>query len=147
MTTARGSKNAVAGPGPLLLFDGECGLCNAVVRFLMRADKAAVLRYAPLQGETGQATLRRLGLPTEDFESVVFLPDAGGADFRLKTDGVCAVFAALGGVWRAVAWFRVVPRSWRDALYTLVARLRYRLFGEYKPRPYAKPEWARRVLP
>ena len=91
------------GAGSLLLFDGECGLCNAVVRFLLRRDVAGRLRFARLQGEVGQATLRRLGLPTEDFDSLVFLPDAGGDVVRLRTDGVAAVFRApIGGFLHAI---------------------------------------------
>lgn len=60
---------------PVLLYDGECGLCNAVVRFLIAEDSTARLRFAPLQSEPAQAYLRAQGLPTEDFDSIVFVPD------------------------------------------------------------------------
>ena len=131
----------------LLLFDGECGLCNAVVRFLLRRDVAGRLRFARLQGEVGQATLRRVGLPTEDFDSLVFLPDAGGDVVRLRTDGVAAVLQCLPGGWaRLGRWLLVVPAPVRDFGYKLVARTRYALFGEYVPRPLERPEWADRFL-
>ena len=56
---------------PVLLFDGECGLCNGVVRFLLRQDTAARLHFAPLQSGPAQEYLRAQGLPTADFDSLV----------------------------------------------------------------------------
>ncbi|MBC8009004.1 MAG: DUF393 domain-containing protein [Burkholderiales bacterium] len=135
------------GRRPVLLYDGECGLCNAVVRFLLREDATGVLRFAPLQGAFGQATLRRLGLPTADFDSLVFLPDADGDVHQLRTAGALAVLDVVGGVWRAAAKIgRVVPAPIRDAGYKIVARLRYRLFGEYVPTPLPDAGWAGRFI-
>ncbi len=140
------AKVSIAGR-PLLLFDGECGLCNAVVRFLLRRDQAARLRFAPLQSEAGQATLRRLGLPTADFDSMVFLPAAAGQAYRLRSDGVAAVLQELPGGWvRLGRWFGKVPAPVRDFGYKVVARTRYALFGPYVPRPLERPEWAERFL-
>lgn len=134
---------------PLLMYDGTCGLCNACVRLLLRIDKAGTLRFAPLQGPTAQGILRERGLPTEDFDSLILVPDfpqKNGPHWS-RTDGVLRVLKELGGVWRVVAWLRVIPAWLRDPLYKVVARLRYRLFGEYRPRPLARAEWAQRFLP
>ena len=60
---------------PVLLYDGECGLCNRLVRLLLRSDRAGRLNYAPLQSEPAQAYLRAQGLPVTDFDSLVFVPD------------------------------------------------------------------------
>ncbi|MCF3648924.1 thiol-disulfide oxidoreductase DCC family protein [Synoicihabitans lomoniglobus] len=133
--------------GPLLLFDGECGLCHAVVRFLLRRDRAERLRFAPLQGVTGQALLQRLGLPTADFDSLVFLPDVAAHVHHLRSDGVVAVSQYLPGGWARVGrLFGVLPTRWRDAGYRLVARSRYALFGQYQPTPLPDPRWAERIL-
>lgn len=134
--------------GPLLLFDGECGLCQILLRFLLARDARAVLRYAPLQGPTAQRHLRRLGLPTADWNSLVFLPSALGEKALLRTDGVVAVLLLLDPPWPF--WgrcLRAVPRPMRDAGYKVVARLRYALFGEYRPRSLPREDWAERVLP
>lgn len=139
----------ISTPQPVLLYDGECGLCNACVRFLLRQDRNGRLRFAPLQSEPGQQFLRRQGLPTEDFDTLVFVPDwneqaPGG--YLLRTDGVLAACSVAGG---KAAWFaplRVLPRGLRDRAYKLVARFRYRLFGEYRPTPLPDPEWERRFL-
>lgn len=152
------------GAGPVLLFDGECGLCNRVVRRLLRLDTRGVLRFAPLQGPAAQEFLRRHGLPTDDFDSLVFVPDwsrrddpladstgspqAGsgqGKNFLLRTDGVIAALHAIGAA--SHAWpLRLLPRAVRDAGYRLVARWRYRVFGPWKTCPLPRPEWAARFL-
>lgn len=136
-------------PAPVLLYDGECGLCNFIVRLLLRTDRQGRLRFTPLQGGKGQAYLRLWGLPTDDFDSLVFVPNWEAPDRSeplLRTDGALAAAAEVGGVWRLVTWMRVLPRGLRDFGYKLVARSRYALFGEYRPTPLPKPEWAARFL-
>jgi predicted DCC family thiol-disulfide oxidoreductase YuxK len=136
-------------PGPVLFFDGECGLCYRVVLWLMRRDGRGVLRFAPLQGVTAQAYLRAHGLPTENFDSLVYVPDWAARErreFLLRTDGALAAARAVGGWGAVVAWARVLPRAWRDGVYRVIARWRYRIWGEWTPRPFARPEWAARFL-
>jgi predicted DCC family thiol-disulfide oxidoreductase YuxK len=134
---------------PVLFYDGQCGLCNRVVRLLLRTDRAGRLKFAPLQSAPAQAYLRQQGLPTEDFDSLVFVPDwehpQPGA-YKLRTNGALAAAAVVGGVWRLVTWMRFLPAWLRDPFYQLVARLRYALFGEYRPSPLPDPEWAKRFL-
>jgi len=136
-------------PAPVLLFDGECGLCNRLVRLLLRTDKRGRLKFSALQSAQAQAYLRAQGLPTEDFDSIVFVSDWNvptPGSYSLRTDGVLSAAAEVGGVWRLVSWLRILPAWLRDPFYKLVARTRYALFGEYKPSPLAKPEWAKRFL-
>jgi predicted DCC family thiol-disulfide oxidoreductase YuxK len=136
-------------PKPVLLYDGECGLCNWVVRRLLSSDKVGRLSYAPLQSEIAEGYLRGQGLPWRDFDSLVFVPDwddpvFGGA--LLRTDGALAAAAVVGGGWRAMTWLRVLPAGLRDFFYRLVARTRYAFFGKYRPAPLADPAWEKRFL-
>jgi len=134
----------------VLFYDGECGLCNHVVRLLLRIDRHQRPFFSPLQGKTAQSYLRARGLPTEDFDSMIFVPDWAKRETitpLFRTDAGLAALRRIGGVWRVVAWLRVVPRPLRDSFYRIVARLRYRIFGRYVPRPFPHPEWAQRILP
>jgi predicted DCC family thiol-disulfide oxidoreductase YuxK len=136
--------------GPVLLYDGECGLCNRVVRVLLRLDRGERLRFARLQGNAGQAYLQAHGLPAADFDSLVYVPDwarHGEHEFKLRTDGVIAALRECGGLGpELAAVLAVFPAAWRDAGYRLVARWRYRIFGVWRPRPLARPEWQGRLL-
>ena len=134
--------------GPVLLFDGDCGLCNRVVRLLLRLDRRGMLRFAPLQGPAGQSYLRAHGLPVADFDTLVFVPDwarRAEPEFLLRTDGVAAALRACGGLGTVLAWMRVLPRAWRDAGYRLVARWRIRVFGVWRACPLPQPGWAERI--
>src|SRR5581483_3793534 len=107
------------------------------------------LHYAPLQSEPAQQYLRTQGLPATDFDSLVFVRDWGHplVDPPLfRTEGALAAAGEVGGVWRLVTWLRVLPAWLRDPFYRLVARLRYTLFGEYRPVPLANPDWVKRFL-
>ena len=134
--------------GPVLLFDGECGLCNRCVRLLLRLDREAKLRFAPLQSPAAQAYLRSKGLPTTDFDSLVFVADWSRAtDPSLRTDGVLAALRLCPGTGRALAGLLgIFPAGLRDWGYKFIARWRYRIWGEWRPRPLARPEWAGRFF-
>ena len=118
--------------GPVLLFDGECGLCVRCVRLLLVSDRRGRLRFAPLQGEAAQIFLRERGLPTEDFDSAIFVPDwklrlETGPLFR--TDALLAAMRVVGGAWQLTGWLSFLPRTCRDLFYRSVARWRRHFFG------------------
>jgi predicted DCC family thiol-disulfide oxidoreductase YuxK len=127
-----------------VFFDGVCALCNRFVRRLLRADRGRELRFAPLQGETA----RRL-LPSQPQDpahwSILYL-DAGG--LHARSDAVLRILARTKGPLRWLSLLlRAVPRFVRDALYRLVARRRYRWFGELPACPVPDPTVRDRMLP
>lgn len=134
--------------GSVLLFDGECALCNGVVAMLLRRDRRGALRFATLQSAVGQAWLKAHGLPAGDFDSLVLVLDweAAGPGFLLRTDGLVAALEAAGGSAGLAALLRILPRPWRDAGYRIVARLRRRIFGTWKEARLSRPEWAARFI-
>ena len=134
---------------PVLLYDGECGLCQALVRLMIRYDRRGVLLFAPLQGRTGQSFLLSRGLDQVDFDSLVFVADLARCDsgFCRRSAGALAAVSELGGGGRRLAWLlHLVPAALLDMIYRLVARLRYRLFGRARTPSLLRPEEARRIL-
>jgi predicted DCC family thiol-disulfide oxidoreductase YuxK len=109
---------------PIVFFDGVCGLCNASVDRLLRWDRRAVLRFAPLQGSTAAAMLPPHMV--RDLDSLVLL-DAQGP--HLRSDAALLALKYVGGPWRLLSALRVVPRPLRDGVYGLIARRRYQWFG------------------
>jgi predicted DCC family thiol-disulfide oxidoreductase YuxK len=132
----------------LVLYDGVCGLCNRLVRFLLRIDRGAVLCFAPLQGPTAARLARKHGFPL-DVKTLVYVRHFGLKDERvyLRSDGVLRIFGDLGGVWWPLTALRIVPRFLRDPLYDWVARHRYRWFGKYDSCPMPSPQQRARFLP
>jgi len=111
----------------LLFYDGHCALCHGAVKFVVKRDRPAFFHFAPLQGVTFQSRVppeKRAGLP----DSVVVVTPDGA--LLVRSDAFLHIFRKLGGGWRFLAGLLgAVPRPVRDAVYTLIARVRYRVFG------------------
>jgi predicted DCC family thiol-disulfide oxidoreductase YuxK len=113
-------------PDSLVLFDGVCNLCSALVQFIIRHDRAGIFHFAALQSEIGGEICRKHGLDAADVQTFVFVAD--GRMF-LRSDAAIEVVSRFGGAWRILRVLRFVPRVVRDSIYTIVARNRYRWFG------------------
>ena len=132
----------------LVLYDGVCGLCNGLVRFLLRRDRRDQFRFAPLQSDVGQSLLGHHGLNTQDVDTVVVIANFGAPRERAMTRSDAVLWSAsrLGGIWKIANIARAVPRAFREALYRLVARHRYRIFGRYDSCPMPGPEVRNKFL-
>jgi predicted DCC family thiol-disulfide oxidoreductase YuxK len=114
-------------PPRIILYDGVCGLCHRLVRWLMAHDHEGRLHYAPLQGETA-ARLRAIhpAIPA-DLDSVVYVEEGR---VYLRSKAFLHVARHLGRPWRWAHHARWLPAVLADPLYRLVARTRYRIFGK-----------------
>jgi predicted DCC family thiol-disulfide oxidoreductase YuxK len=120
--------------GPVLLYDGVCGFCNASVQLVLRHDRRRTLRFAPLQGSYAEQVLAH-HLDLRGVDSVVWVePGADAAPPRVFTRSSAALRVAryLGGPWSLLLPFWLVPRPLRDWVYDIVARNRHRLVGSAK---------------
>lgn len=119
---------------PILLYDGECGVCAASVQFVLRHERTSTsatdrLHFAPLQGELG-TRLRQEHPTLAGVDSIIWLAGmfSDSPVILVRSDAVLAVLRYLGGPWHWLAVVgRIVPRMLRDALYEEIARRRYRL--------------------
>lgn len=128
---------------PIIFYDGECGLCNKSIQFVMRHDRDQVFYYAPLQGDTAErAQLKPEGDP--EAWSVVLVDEKG---VHRRSTAALRIASKLGGFWSLLALFLIVPRFIRDAVYGWVARNRYRVWGKLEACPLPPPEARARFLP
>ena len=127
----------------LIYYDGLCGLCDRFVQFVLRRDRAARYRFAPLQGSTAGERVPASLDPRAS--QTVILEDAGR--FRVRSDAALAILSGLGGAWRLAGLLRVIPRPLRDAVYDLVARNRERWFGRRAECRVPEPAERDRFLP
>jgi predicted DCC family thiol-disulfide oxidoreductase YuxK len=124
---------------PVLLYDGVCALCNGVVRFVLRHDRAGAFLFAALQSGTARDLLRE----SPALDGVVLVIDAMVPEQRVyrRSDAVAQVLRMLGGPWKILGgMLAVVPRGVREVGYGAVARVRYRLFGRYEVCPIPRPQ-------
>ncbi|HEY0366041.1 MAG TPA: DCC1-like thiol-disulfide oxidoreductase family protein [Pyrinomonadaceae bacterium] len=123
-----------AAANPIILYDGVCGLCNRMVQFLLKHDKAGRLRFASLQSGFAENVLGRHGIDPKDLDTVHVVEnyDQPGERVLQRSEAVLRAGRELGGFWGASSSIaRVIPRALRDVVYGVVATNRYRVFGKY----------------
>ena len=139
----------MSGPaGPVLFYDGDCGVCTRSVRVVLQHDGTKTLRFASLRGELGAALQRRhpelIGL-----DSMVWVDEqiTGNRERLLvRSDAALEVARYLGGWWRPLGVLRLVPRRLRDWLYDWFARNRHRFGGGPEACTVPGPEERARFL-
>jgi predicted DCC family thiol-disulfide oxidoreductase YuxK len=141
--TRFGDGTQPGGVPPVLFFDGVCGICNYFIDFVISRDRAAVFRFAPLQGETARERLPETDL--RELNTMVLWEEQG--IFR-KSTAATRILIRLGGFWRLLGTvLRLVPRPLRDAGYSVVARHRYWIFGKKETCRMPTPSERARFLP
>jgi predicted DCC family thiol-disulfide oxidoreductase YuxK len=132
----------------VVLYDGVCGFCNGVVRFLVPRDRERRMWFAPLQSPLAAEVLARHGRTPSSDDTMYLVTGPGRPEERLawKTEAALTLFATLGFPWRLLTWLRILPRSVRDRGYDAVARVRYRLWGKHDRCVVPRPEWRARFL-
>jgi predicted DCC family thiol-disulfide oxidoreductase YuxK len=111
----------------VILFDGVCVFCSRWIRFIVARDTAARFRFAPIQSAYGTRLAQALGINPEDPDTNAVVH---GSAAYFKSDGALTVLSCLQG-WNWVRVLFAVPRPLRDAVYNVVAKNRYRIFGKY----------------
>lgn len=133
----------------LVLYDGQCGFCDASVQWLLDHDPAGALRYAPLDGPTARAIRQRHPRMPPDLDSLVYVETDGRGRERVYwySRAVLRICANLPLPWRLAAALRVVPFPLTDLLYRAFARMRYLVFGRLDACRIPAPEERARFLP
>lgn len=132
-----GASQPAALPPDLILYDGQCGLCNRTVRRLVSIDRDRRFRYASLQGELGtRLRAERDDIP-DGLDSFVYLQ---GGVARLRSSAFVHAARRLRYPWKALSWLWIVPWFLRDLVYRLIARIRYRVWGHYDQCRIPAPE-------
>lgn len=109
----------------IVLFDGVCNYCNAMVNFTIRHDPEKKFRFATLQSDIGQKLLVEHAIG-KDIDSVILIEN--GRAFTHSTAGL-RIARNLSGIYSLSYVFIIIPAFIRDWAYKLFAKYRYRLFG------------------
>lgn len=107
----------------ILFFDGYCSLCNGLVDWVMSQDKRQKIQFASLQGQTAKKFIPNFNL--NDNDTVVYWSE--GNEYQ-RSSAILNVLADLGGAWKLVRIFFIIPESVRNSIYRWVAAHRYRFF-------------------
>jgi predicted DCC family thiol-disulfide oxidoreductase YuxK len=111
----------------VILYDGVCVFCSRWVRFVAMRDVVRKFRFTAIQSPYGTRLAQAFGIDPDDPDTNAVIH--GGIAY-FKSDAALTVLSNLPG-WGWVRALRAVPKPLRDAVYGLIARNRYRIFGKY----------------
>jgi len=109
----------------IVFFDGVCNLCQGSVRYLIKHDKKGVLKFASLQGKYAKDFVNETEI--QSMQSILFFD---GKMLYKKSTAVLKLSRLLGGWHQLLLLGYILPRFFRDWLYNIVAKNRYRWFGK-----------------
>lgn len=128
---------------PVIYFDGQCGLCNRTVDWILRRDKEHVFVFAPLQGKTAGDQFK--GVPEHELYRSFWLKDEAG--LHRESTAFFRICRRLPWPARFYSALVVVPRPIRDFFYRLIAKHRYKIWGRSETCRIPSPEERAHFLP
>jgi predicted DCC family thiol-disulfide oxidoreductase YuxK len=127
----------------VVLFDGTCAFCEGSVKFIAARDPQAYFRFGASQSPQAAALLAEHGVARESARSIVLIEDG---KVYLRSTAALRIARRLTLPWRAAGVFLWVPRPLRDAVYRVVAAVRYRLAGPSNACEIPPPEIRARLI-
>ncbi|MPS65963.1 MAG: DUF393 domain-containing protein [Chryseobacterium sp.] len=110
----------------IVFFDGECGVCNFWVQWILEKDKNDEFLFASLQSDFGQKFLTERGLETKQFNTLyLWKPQQY---YLIKSKAVLKISDILGGFYTIVSLLgKIFPTFFSNAIYDVVSKNRMKL--------------------
>lgn len=109
----------------LIIYDAHCIICNSSVQFIAKNDKSSTLFFTHPETTTGKKYAHMLPDNLTPEMTVAFV---SGSEVFVMSDAVIEIARHLKFPYNLLKGLRLIPKSWRDGLYRLIARNRFRFF-------------------
>lgn len=110
----------------IVMFDGECNLCNKSVQFILKRDQNDYFLFSSLQNDTAKKLLEQYD-SHHHIESLIFIEK--GKIYE-KSSAALRICRHLNGIWKIGYLGLIIPKPFRDYLYSIIAKNRYHWFGK-----------------
>lgn len=107
-----------------VLYDGDCGICNRSVAFILKHEKSASIHFAPIQSDFTKELFKKNAWTEPDLATFYFIQDGK------KYERSVAAFEVLKYLKSPYSWirvFRFIPKRITNWLYDQVAKRRRRI--------------------
>lgn len=112
----------------VLIYDGVCNLCNVGVSFILPRTSSE-LKFCAAQTKKGAHVLENLNISLDDVMKQFAYVDGKGKVHRASTAALKVAKEKMKWPWPIASVFLVIPAVLRDAVYDVVAKHRYQMFG------------------
>ena len=112
----------------IVFFDGECGVCNFWVQWILERDRNDQFMFASLQSEFGQKFLSERGLETKQFNTMyLWKPNSY---YLIKSLAVLKIADLLGGIYKLSVVGKLMPTFLSDKIYDKISENRMKLSAQ-----------------
>lgn len=128
----------------IVFYDGYCVLCNTTARFILHFDKKQQFFLASLQSDETKKFLLQNQASILEKNSVIVFYDG---KYYHSAEAVLLIFNVLGQPYRTL--YRIlkgIPLKYLEKIYQIVAKNRYRWFGQYDSCPILPEKFKARIL-
>jgi predicted DCC family thiol-disulfide oxidoreductase YuxK len=111
----------------IIIFDGVCNICDALVKFIIRRDSTARFKFTSAQSAAGRVLQDRHNLDAIQSGTMILIKNS---IVYKESDAAVEISKQLDGAWKLLSVLRIVPKTARDRVYLYIARNRYKWFGK-----------------
>lgn len=115
-------------PEQIIFYDGDCGLCNRSVAYVLKHEKDKTIFFASIQSDFTKQLFKSKCWKEPDLSTVYFLENG---KLYQKSTAALKVCKYLKSPRSWMIAFFIVPRFIRDAVYNFIAKRRKRIVKEY----------------
>ncbi|MDQ3016300.1 MAG: DCC1-like thiol-disulfide oxidoreductase family protein [Bacteroidota bacterium] len=127
----------------IVFYDGNCPMCNAWVKQILKADKKAKIKFTPLEGTMAHQILSPIFAEYLLQNTIVFYSQG---QIYLRSSAILEIFRMVGFPLNFLSFGKLAPLFIRDGIYKWIAERRYRYGPRYDSCPLPPPEWKDRFI-
>ena len=128
----------------IVLYDGDCGLCNRAIQILLREDPADHFRFVSQQAALGKSILAHIGYnPNTNDSLVVYHPNVA---YYTQSQAVFYLCKYGSHKLKLLMVFQLIPKVMLDVAYNWIAKKRYYWFGKLQYCSMANSEYGQKFL-
>jgi len=127
----------------IVFYDGSCGFCQGSVQFVLKYNQKHDLYFAPLQSGVLQQVVPAAQV-LEPLPDAVLFYERGKLYFA--SEAALRIARHLNFPWSLFSYFRFIPVSFRDKIYSFIARHRYKIAGRREACMLPEPQQRARFI-
>ena len=109
----------------LILYDGECKLCNGSIRFIEKRDHKGSFTYIPIKSDKANRILNNYEDDLRNYDSVLLILNN---KILTHSTSILTIARYLSGSWPLLYGLILIPKFIRDPIYKLIAKKRHKWF-------------------
>ena len=114
----------------IILFDGDCNLCNKSIQMVIKYDKKDIFRFVSQQSIFGQKIMNYIGLSNLSLRTIVLYETSNS--YFIKSSAFFKVINYFPWYWKWLKIFNILPSKLTDSIYDFISNNRHHIFNNKK---------------